>query len=85
MGGPRTECQILQGIEDGDEEEKAAKVTEGLQVRNWVENDECVCPKSQNEENISGKESDHLCQMLMLNQRGMRILQWIYQYRGFGA
>lgn len=38
MGGPRTECQILQGIEDGDEEEKAAKVTEGLQVRNWVMN-----------------------------------------------
>lgn len=56
--------KVLQGLEDGDEMEAAAKVTEELQVRNWVENRECVCPESQ----MKKRRSDHLCQVQLLNQ-----------------
>lgn len=52
--------EALQGLEDGDEMEAAAKVTLELQIRNY----ECVCP----EHPTKKRESNHLCQVLLLNQ-----------------
>jgi len=60
--------KTFQGLEDGDEVEEAAKVTEEVQMRNWVENHECVCPESQIKKMSQERGSDHLCQVLLLIQ-----------------
>lgn len=42
VGGPRTEPWGTPRLGGWNEVEEAAKVTELLQVRNWIENHKCV-------------------------------------------
>lgn len=47
-------------LEDVDMVEEAVKVTAEMQMKNWVENHDCVWPESQMKKMFHERGTDHL-------------------------